>query len=172
MTARDLAHSLVVYLPFKQLHVSFAGTAINRVYVESVRRYRQLYVEVCEKIDGLLQSLKDGGGLGSVNTVGFDRSEYVKWNDKWYLADVKAYSSALLTQADGEFSQLSIPLMVRPFDFGDCHKPFKRMQRLLHQTVEKLVERLRGISALMLFKIQLSVILRYQIAVSATDSIL
>ncbi len=39
------------------------------------------------------------------------------------------------------------------------------MQRLLQQTVEKLVERLRGISALMLFKIQLSVILRYQIAV-------
>lgn len=93
-----------------QFHDIIPGSSINRVYVESVSRYRQLYAEVCEKIDGLLQSLKDGGGLGAVNSVGFDRSEYVKWNDKWYHADVKAYSSALLTQTDGDFSQ---------FSFGD-----------------------------------------------------
>lgn len=90
-----------------QFHDIIPGSSINRVYVESVERYKQMYDEVCGQIDEMLKLLTNGSGLGVVNTIGFDRKEYVKNGDNWYIADVKAYSSALLMQAaEGEFSQL------------------------------------------------------------------
>ncbi|MDE6372350.1 MAG: alpha-mannosidase, partial [Clostridia bacterium] len=85
-----------------QFHDIIPGSSINRVYVESVARYKEMYDEVKGYIDALLQALTTSGGLGVVNTVGFDRQEYVKAGDRWYKADVKAYSSALLAGISGE----------------------------------------------------------------------
>lgn len=81
-----------------QFHDIIPGSSINRVYVESVARYKEIYSQVNEYIDAILQSLTTRGGLGVVNPIGFDRKEFVKVADRWYKADVKAYSSALLAE--------------------------------------------------------------------------
>ncbi|MDE7191069.1 MAG: alpha-mannosidase [Clostridia bacterium] len=85
-----------------QFHDIIPGSSINRVYVESVARYKEMYGEVNGYIDDLLQAMTTSGGLGVVNPIGFDRQEYVKAGDRWYKADVKAYSSALLAGINGE----------------------------------------------------------------------
>ena len=85
-----------------QFHDIIPGSSINRVYAESVARYKEMYAEVNGYIDELLQIMTTSGGLGVVNTVGFDRKEYVKVQDRWFKADVKAYSSALLSGINGD----------------------------------------------------------------------
>ncbi|MDE5911180.1 MAG: alpha-mannosidase, partial [Clostridia bacterium] len=85
-----------------QFHDIIPGSSINRVYVESMARYKEMYSQVNKYIDAILQSLTTRGGLGVVNPIGFDRQEYVKAGDRWYKADVKAYSSALLAGVNGE----------------------------------------------------------------------
>jgi len=85
-----------------QFHDIIPGSSINRVYVESVARYKEMYKQVNEYIDNILRSLSNNGYPSAVNTIGFDRQEYVKANNVWYKADVKAYSSALLNFIDSE----------------------------------------------------------------------
>ncbi|MDE5756810.1 MAG: alpha-mannosidase [Clostridia bacterium] len=85
-----------------QFHDIIPGSSINRVYVESLARYKEMYAEVNGYIDEILKSLTTSAGLGVVNPTSFDRQEYVKMNDMWYKADVKAYSSALLTSISVE----------------------------------------------------------------------
>lgn len=85
-----------------QFHDIIPGSSINRVYAESVERYKQMLDMVKAKIDELLGLMSDSGGVGAVNTTSFDRNEYVKYGGYWYKADVKAYSSALLSKVSEE----------------------------------------------------------------------
>jgi len=88
-----------------QFHDIIPGSSIKRVYDESVARYKVLYEEVASMREEVL-SLMGGDAQGVVNFIGFDRIEYVKEDGTWYLAKVKAYSSARLEEA-GKIDGLS-----------------------------------------------------------------
>ncbi|MDE5549339.1 MAG: hypothetical protein K2J13_03705, partial [Clostridia bacterium] len=79
--------------------------SIKRVYDESVARYKIMYDEVNAMIDDILKRLSATGGLGVVNTIDFDRNEFVKSGDDWYRAQVGKYSSALLEKIKPEDSE-------------------------------------------------------------------
>ncbi|MDE6189648.1 MAG: alpha-mannosidase [Clostridia bacterium] len=89
-----------------QFHDIIPGSSIRRVYAESVARYKEMYAEVGSKIDELLRRLSSRGKLGVINPVGFDRKEFVKVDEKWYEAEVKAYSSATLKEIASEDSDV------------------------------------------------------------------
>ncbi|MDE6757643.1 MAG: alpha-mannosidase [Clostridia bacterium] len=85
-----------------QFHDIIPGSSIKRVYDESVARYKAMYEKVNSTIDELIKKLSTSGGLGVVNTIGFDRNEFVKKGDDWYRAKVSGYSSAIVEQIDQE----------------------------------------------------------------------
>lgn len=92
-----------------QFHDIIPGSSIKRVYDESVERYKIMYAEVLDACADIVSKLDGEVGLGAINPIGFDRKEYVKSGENWYLADVKAYSSTKLIAVDGS----------KEFSFGD-----------------------------------------------------
>lgn len=75
-----------------QFHDILPGSSIKRVYDESLDRYAVLYKET-ETI------LKDiyGDGDYAINSLSWDRSEWIKKDGKWYHVTVPSMGSTLLS---------------------------------------------------------------------------
>ena len=74
-----------------QFHDIIPGSAIKRVYDESVPRYRILYDKTLKMIRELYEDLF--AGELAVNTQGFDRTEYLKKDNGWYQVTVPAFAA-------------------------------------------------------------------------------
>ena len=82
-----------------QFHDIIPGSSIKRVFEESVARYKLLHEKVVKERNRLLVAMKKKDGAKSVvNPVDFERKEYVKDGEKWYLAEVGPYSAAELKE--------------------------------------------------------------------------
>ncbi len=82
-----------------QFHDIIPGSSIKRVFDESVARYKALHAQVVKERDRLLLKMKKEDGVKSaINPADFERKEYVKDGDKWYFAEVDAYSAAKLKE--------------------------------------------------------------------------
>lgn len=82
-----------------QFHDIIPGSSIKRVFEESVARYKLLHEKVVNERNRLLVAMKKKDGVKSVvNPVDFERKEYVKDGEKWYLAEVGPYSAAELKE--------------------------------------------------------------------------
>ncbi|MBD5086614.1 MAG: alpha-mannosidase [Clostridiales bacterium] len=90
-----------------QFHDILPGSSIKRVYDESYARYQIMYSELQEIEKTMLDALSQNGEKSAVNSVDFDRKEFVKVDDEWYTADLKAHSVGKLTPADIDVSELS-----------------------------------------------------------------
>ncbi|MBD5100279.1 MAG: alpha-mannosidase [Clostridiales bacterium] len=90
-----------------QFHDILPGSSIKRVYDESYARYQIMYSELQEIEKTMLDALSQEGEKSAVNSVDFDRKEFVKVDDEWYTADLKAHSVGKLTPANIDVSELS-----------------------------------------------------------------
>lgn len=82
-----------------QFHDILPGSSIQRVYTESVARYNQMIEKLNNIANGLAKRISDGKNIKNfVNTLSFDRTEFVKKEDKWYLAKAAPFASATLTE--------------------------------------------------------------------------
>ena len=79
-----------------QFHDIIPGSSIKRVYDESVERYKALEKELEQIQLFILSKLATKQKLTAINGTDFDRKEYVKLEDQWYLAEVPKYSAASL----------------------------------------------------------------------------
>lgn len=79
-----------------QFHDIIPGSSIKRVYDESIKRYEVMEDELTKMRDTLLATLSTSQKLSAINTIDFDRKEFVKVDDKWYIAEVDKYSSSVL----------------------------------------------------------------------------
>lgn len=84
-----------------QFHDIIPGSSIKRVYDESVVRYKELLEQVLAYRDEALSFIADGEKNTVINTTAFNREEYIKSNNAWYLAKVDAYSSNTVEKLDG-----------------------------------------------------------------------
>ncbi|MDE5616199.1 MAG: alpha-mannosidase, partial [Clostridia bacterium] len=85
-----------------QFHDIIPGSSIKRVYDESVARYAVMYEQVNSMIDEALKKLPALREKGVVNTIDFDRTEYLKVGEEWYKASVSGYSSATIEKISDE----------------------------------------------------------------------
>ncbi len=78
-----------------QFHDILPGSSITRVYEESLARYTVLLGEV-ESLTGAADRSLFGSGQnnGFVNSLSWDRQEWVRSGDGWYLLDVPALGFA------------------------------------------------------------------------------
>ena len=90
-----------------QFHDILPGSSIKRVYDESYARYQIMYSELQEIEKTMLDALSQESEKSAVNSVDFDRKEFVKVDDEWYTADLKAHSVGKLTPANIDVSELS-----------------------------------------------------------------
>lgn len=79
-----------------QFHDIIPGSSIKRVYDESIARYQILEKEVEAIQTFILAKLATKQKLTAINGIDFDREEYIKIEDQWYLAQVPKYSAASL----------------------------------------------------------------------------
>lgn len=76
-----------------QFHDILPGSSIKRVYDESVERYSALY----DQTEKLVQTAY-GIGEYAINSLSWDRTEWVKKDGKWYHITVPAMGSAALPE--------------------------------------------------------------------------
>lgn len=84
-----------------QSHSIISGASIKRVYDESVTRYIQFneeLVALTNKILKIISSSKDQ--LCATNLTSYDREEFLKHGERFYMAKVPAYGSAELIEID------------------------------------------------------------------------
>ncbi len=79
-----------------QFHDIIPGSSIKRVYDESVPRYIKMEEDIADIRNFILAKIATKQTLSVINPIGFDRKEYVKVEDEWYLAEVGKYSAASL----------------------------------------------------------------------------
>ncbi len=79
-----------------QFHDILPGSSINRVYEESVARYKVMLDEIKEIITSLLSKLKGKNGIGAYNTTSFEREEWLNTPEGWKKAKAAPYSSAVI----------------------------------------------------------------------------
>lgn len=80
-----------------QFHDILPGSSIDRVYVESVARYEELYNEINAGIDKLLPRTSKGKSIFNSNSFDYDYT--FKSGNKWSTMRVNALSSTLVTNA-------------------------------------------------------------------------
>jgi alpha-mannosidase len=90
-----------------QFHDIIPGSSINRVYVESVLKYKEMESTLRNRILEILDFLGKDDGLTAINAAPYPRDEYFKHNGKWYKTDVAPYSSAKPVEVSGDFPELS-----------------------------------------------------------------
>ena len=81
-----------------QFHDIIPGSSINRVYVEAEARYLELLKQLKELQEKALSALSSSDKLVAINTTPFTRAEFIKYQDKWYLAKTSPYSAAALKE--------------------------------------------------------------------------
>ncbi|NLL56804.1 MAG: alpha-mannosidase [Clostridiales bacterium] len=79
-----------------QFHDIIPGSSINRVHTESVEGYEKMYHKLMAMEKSLLEGMEGKKGLTAINATSFERDDFVKYNDNWYRANVKPYSSGPL----------------------------------------------------------------------------
>ena len=89
-----------------QFHDVLPGSSIKRVYDESIARYKVMMGELEDIEAKLISELSQQSSLMAVNPISFDRHEYIKSNDNWYEANVKAYSTNTLMPIVKPFDKL------------------------------------------------------------------
>ncbi len=98
-----------------QFHDILPGSSITRVYEESLERYSQLLKRVNELAEEAYLSLTGSkedtnvqqaaaGTLAVFNSLSWDRSEWIKYKDSWYYAEIPAMGNAVIKPIDNEFS--------------------------------------------------------------------
>ena len=88
-----------------QFHDILPGSSIQRVYNESVPRYKLLLEEVTKSIAE--KAASTGNEQCVYNATSFVRNEYVKANGNWYHVSAQPYSVAKLEAAEGKYSVYS-----------------------------------------------------------------
>lgn len=78
-----------------QFHDILPGSSIKRVYDESLARYAAMYQEITEATRGIY-----GGEAAVVNSLSWERTEWIRHADKWYKVTVPPMGAAALT--DGQ----------------------------------------------------------------------
>ena len=84
-----------------QFHDILPGSSIQRVYNESVPRYKLLLEEVTEKIAE--SAAATGNELCVYNATSFARNEYVKANGTWFYVSAQPFSVAKLQPAEAGY---------------------------------------------------------------------
>lgn len=79
-----------------QFHDIIPGSSIKRVYDECIPRYQAMYERVRQETERMYASVLQG--TKAVNSLSFEREEYVEHEGTWYLADLPAMGCAALTQ--------------------------------------------------------------------------
>ncbi|MCL2058969.1 MAG: glycosyl hydrolase-related protein [Oscillospiraceae bacterium] len=125
---RDEINAMWEEVLLYQFHDILPGSSIERVNVEAVDRYREMLGKAIEMTRGAYAKMAAGGadmtagGVGmtagdasmtAVNTLSFDRNEWVKYNGQWIRADVKKLSSARVV-ATADFTTISACLAAGP----------------------------------------------------------
>jgi alpha-mannosidase len=86
-----------------QFHDILPGTSINRVYSEAFARYEKFFVDVNELMKKAYAALyvrsKNNSKL-AVNTLSWDRCEWISDGKKWYLAEVPSLSETAIKESD------------------------------------------------------------------------
>jgi alpha-mannosidase len=91
-----------------QFHDIIPGSSINRVYVESVKRYQEMIQELNAIYLDITARLSNGeAAFTAINTLQFERKEWVKRDNRWYYAEIAPFSSAPLAQKNPDSSSLS-----------------------------------------------------------------
>ncbi len=86
-----------------QFHDILPGSSIGRVYQESCARYEQMEAQ----LKSLLQRyLLDGSRPTAVNLSPFARREHVRYQNRWYVADVAPYAASELLSCEEDYSEL------------------------------------------------------------------
>ncbi len=75
-----------------QFHDILPGSSIKRVYDESLERYATLY----EETEHILKGIYGNGGY-AINSLSWERTEWVKKDGQWYRVTVPSMGSALLS---------------------------------------------------------------------------
>ncbi len=80
-----------------QFHDILPGSSITRVYDESLPRYAALLAEVQELTTAADAAMLGAGDtLLALNSLSWDRAEWLKVGDQWHFAQVPALGSALV----------------------------------------------------------------------------
>ncbi len=80
-----------------QFHDILPGSSIKRVYDESVVRYKQLLDEVESLTTTMYKAIAKGKGKTVINSLSYDREEYINVDGTYYFVKVPALSSVELT---------------------------------------------------------------------------
>ncbi|MFU8793425.1 MAG: alpha-mannosidase [Acholeplasmataceae bacterium] len=83
-----------------QFHDIIPGSSIKRVYVEAEARYQILLNNLNTLIHDAIDALPVSDKLAGINTTSFQRFEYIKHNDIWYMVNIKPYEIASLRQVN------------------------------------------------------------------------
>lgn len=82
-----------------QFHDILPGSSIKRVYDETNIAYEKLI----DKLNIIKENITDNkNDLTGFNNTSFNRKEYIKYKNNWYICDTKPYSSSILKVANKE----------------------------------------------------------------------
>lgn len=87
-----------------QFHDILPGSSIHRVYTESCAGYAKME----QRLNALIeQAAASADAVTAVNLTSFPRTEYVRWQDGWHLAEVLPYAAAETAPFTGSAEALS-----------------------------------------------------------------
>lgn len=86
-----------------QFHDILPGSSINRVYEESVARYKIIYNKLKDAIKTLLSKLLSGSAVVNFNSFNY-KNFTVKYDGKWYCFDLPALSAVPVQNPVTDFS--------------------------------------------------------------------
>lgn len=84
-----------------QFHDILPGSSIQRVYTESVARYKEMYADTAARTDALLARL--GDRRCALNTTSYCRKEWIKDGAEWHCVEVAPYSAVELEESEQAF---------------------------------------------------------------------
>ncbi|MPM08561.1 hypothetical protein SDC9_54874 [bioreactor metagenome] len=87
-----------------QFHDILPGSSIHRVYTESCAGYAKMEQRLTALTE---QAISKADTVTAVNLTSFPRSEYVRWQDGWRLAEAAPYSAVETTPFTGAVQALS-----------------------------------------------------------------
>lgn len=89
-----------------QFHDIIPGSSIKRVYEECIPRYEAMYAEVKSRIREMYESVLEGPA--AVNSLSFERTEYVEHEGEWYCVQLPAMGCAPLERKAERSEELAI----------------------------------------------------------------
>ena len=89
-----------------QFHDIIPGSSIKRVYDECIPRYESMYEQVRKMTKDIYQSLTKGPV--TVNSLSFERREYVMYQNAWYDVTIPSMGYAILKDKAEISNELSV----------------------------------------------------------------